>query len=174
MKILETERLILRRFTLDDAGFILELVNEPSWLRFIGDKGVRTIEDARAYLLKGPLEMYERLGFGLYRVERKADGVPIGMCGLLKRASLDDVDIGFAFLPRFWSQGYAYESAAAVMAYGKAALGLGRILAITTPDNRASIKLLEKIGLRLERMKSLAQGEPEVALFGWGERRSYS
>src|SRR3954468_25026348 len=124
LKVLETDRLIVRWLTPEDAEFILRLVNEPSWLRVIGDNGIRTIEGARAYILKGPVEMYSRLGFGLYLVELKEEGVSIGICGLIKRGSLEDVDIGFAFLPKFWGKGYAYESASAVMAYGKRIFGL--------------------------------------------------
>lgn len=123
MNVLETDRLILRWLSPEDAEFILRLLNEPSWLRFIGDKGVRTIEDARAYILKGPIDMYSRLGFGLYLVELKEPAFPIGMCGFIKRDSLEDVDIGFAFLPAYWGKGYAYEAAAAVMAYGEKYLG---------------------------------------------------
>jgi RimJ/RimL family protein N-acetyltransferase len=165
MKVLETERLILRRLRAEDAGFILQLVNEPSWLRYIGDRGVRTLEDARRYILKGPVEMYERLGFGLYLVELKQDAVPIGMCGLLKRDTLKDVDIGFAFFPGFWGKGYAHEAAAAVLQYGRGVLGLKRIVAITSPDNHSSIRLLEKLGLKFEQMLRLTEGEPEVKLF---------
>lgn len=166
MKILETDRLILRRLTLEDAEFVLGLLNEPSWLHFIGDKGVRTLEDARAYILKGPVEMYSRLGFGLYLVELKEEGLSIGMCGLLKRDSLNDVDIGFAFLPAYWGKGYAYEAAAAVMEYSGAVLGLSRVVAITSPDNNRSAKLLEKLGLRFEEMVKLAPEADEVRLFG--------
>src|SRR2546430_1232042 len=133
MRVLETDRLVLRRLAAQDAEFIFELVNDPLWLRFIGDKGVRTLADARDYILRGPVAMYERFGFGLYLTERKEDGVPIGICGLVKRESLADVDIGFAFLPKFHGRGYAHESAAAVMEYGKGALGLKRIVAITSP-----------------------------------------
>lgn len=159
VKVLETERLALRRLTLDDAQFVRELVNEPSWIRFIGDRGVRTPEQARAYLVKGPLAMYERYGFGLWLVEVKATGEAAGLCGLIKRDTLEDVDIGFAFLPRFWSQGYALESARAVLAYGREILELDRIVAITSPDNEASIRLLGRIGLRFERVIEWA-GEP--------------
>ncbi|HKS29828.1 MAG TPA: GNAT family N-acetyltransferase [Pyrinomonadaceae bacterium] len=166
MKVLETDRLILRRLSAEDAGFILRLLNEPSWLRFIGNKGVRTLEDARNYILKGPVEMYDRLGFGLYLVELKEAGLPIGICGLIKRDSLKDVDIGFAFLPEFWGQGYAYESAAAVIEYGRNALGLERIVAITSVDNDSSIKLLEKLGLRFEGLVKLSDDAEEVNLFG--------
>ena len=165
MKVLETDRLNLRWLSTDDAEFILELLNEPSFLRFIGDKGVRTLDDARDYILNGPADMYTRLGFGLYLTELKDGSVPIGICGLLKRDGLEDVDIGFAFLPKFWARGYAYESAAAVMAYGKTVLGLNRIVAITSPDNYASGRLLEKLGLRFERMIHLSNDAPEVRLF---------
>jgi RimJ/RimL family protein N-acetyltransferase len=166
MKVLETERLILRRLSIEDAEFMLGLLNEPSWLRFIGDRGVRTVEDARSYILKGPVDMYDRLGFGLYLTQLK-EGAPIGICGLVKRDFLEDVDIGFALLPAFWSQGYAYEAAAAVMEYGKSVLGLKRIVAITARDNHSSIKLLEKLGLKFEKMiRSTADG-PEIRLFAW-------
>lgn len=165
MKVLETDRLILRRLTVEDSGFILELLNEPSWLRFIGDKGVRTLDDARDYILKSLVAMYERLGFGLYLTELKGEGIPIGICGLIKRDSLEDVDIGFAFLPKFWGKGYAYESASAVMAYGKGSFGLNRIVAITTPDNYDSAKLLEKLGFNFETMVKLSDDSAEVSLF---------
>jgi RimJ/RimL family protein N-acetyltransferase len=168
LKVIETDRLNLRRLSDDDAEFILELLNDPSFLRFIGDKGVRTLDDARDYILNGPVDMYNRLGFGLYLTELKESGVPVGICGLIKRDSLEDVDIGFAFLPRFWAKGYAYESASAVMAYGKTVLGLKRIVAITSPDNYASGRLLEKLGLRFERMIQLSKvlkDAPEVRLY---------
>jgi ribosomal-protein-alanine N-acetyltransferase len=165
LEILETERLILRHLNGEDAGFILELLNEPSFLQYIGDKGVRNEEDAVRYIQTGPIASYERFGFGLYRVELKETGVPIGICGLLKRDTLEDVDLGFAFLPRFWSKGYAVESAAATLAYGRSALGVKRIAAITNPDNAASIRLLEKIGFRFDRMVRMSEGEPELKLF---------
>lgn len=165
MTVLETERLVLRRLSVDDAAFILELLNEPSFLRYIGDKGVRNVREAIRYLETGPLASYDRFGFGLYLVELKDAGVPIGMCGLIKRDSLPDVDIGFAFLPSFWSRGYAFESAVAVMTYGRDVLGLGRIVAITSPDNEASARLLEKVGLRYERLIKLADDQSEVRLF---------
>ena len=167
MKVLETDRLVLRRMSVEDAEFMLGLLNEPSWLRFIGDRGVRTLEDARAYILKGPVDMYDRLGFGLYLTELKGEGVPIGICGLVKRDFLEDVDIGFALLPGFWGQGYAYEAAAAVMEYGKEALGLKRIVAITNPENHSSIRLLEKLGLKFDRMIRATTDGPEIRLFTW-------
>jgi RimJ/RimL family protein N-acetyltransferase len=164
MQVLETDRLIIRRLTLEDAEFIFELVNDPSWLRFIGDRGVRSLEDARNYILKGPVEMYGRLGFGLYLVALKDEGVPIGTCGLIKRDSLKDVDIGFAFLPNFRGRGYAYEAASAVLAYGKNTLGLERIVAIVSPSNDRSIKLLEKLGFQFEQRVQLSERD-EVKLF---------
>lgn len=150
MKVLETDRLILRWLTLDDTAFILELLNEPSWIRFIGDKGVRTLEDAKNYILSGPMKMYSQLGFGLFLVERKEGSTPIGMCGLIKRDSLDNVDIGFAFLSRYQTQGYGFESASAALKYGHEQLDLKRILSITSLDNHASSRLLEKIGMKYE------------------------
>jgi RimJ/RimL family protein N-acetyltransferase len=164
MKVLETQRLILRLLSVNDADFILELLNDPGWLRFIGDKGVRTPEDARAYIRQGPMAMYARYGFGLYLTELK-EGVPIGICGLIKRDGLADVDVGFAFLPAFRAKGYAHESAAAVMAYGRQTLGMGRIVAITSPDNHSSIKLLEKLGMRFEHLMRLPGDTEEVSLF---------
>jgi RimJ/RimL family protein N-acetyltransferase len=166
LTILETERLVIRKLSTDDAEFIVDLLNQPSFLRYIGDKGVRNSEDAVRYIQNGPVASYERFGFGLYLVELKETGVAIGICGLLKRDSLPDVDVGFAFLPAYWSQGYALESAAAVMTYGREVLGLRRIVAITSPDNDPSIRLLEKIGLRFEGMIKLSEDQAEVRLFG--------
>lgn len=163
--ILETDRLVLRQLSPDDAAFIFELLNEPSFIRYIGDKGVRTLDDARNYILNGPVESYRRYGFGLYLVELKAGGTPIGMCGVLKRDTLPDPDIGFAFLPAYWKLGYAFESAAAVMNHAREVLTLQRILAITSPDNEASEKLLGRIGLRFSRLTKLSADASEVKLF---------
>ncbi|MBJ8069940.1 MULTISPECIES: GNAT family N-acetyltransferase [Bacillus] len=165
MIVLETERLTLRWFDIKDAPFILELVNDPAWIQFIGDKGVRNLEDATNYILNGPVDMYNKMGFGLYLVERKEDLTPLGMCGLIKRDSLEDVDIGFAFLEKFRSKGYGYESAAAVIEYGVQKLGMKRIVAITSIDNTVSGKLLEKVGLRFE--KIISDSEEDLKLFGY-------
>ena len=164
MKILETPRLVLRRLHAGDAAFIFELVNDPSWLRYIGDKGVKSVEDARGYIERGPMAMYERLGFGLWVVEVKASGAAAGICGLIKRDTLPDVDIGYAFLPRHRAQGYAFEAAAATLDYARHVLGLARIVAITSPGNERSSRLLEKLGLRLERSLRFS-GDHEVNLF---------
>ena len=165
LEILETERLLLRQLSAEDAEFILALVNEPAFIQNIGDRGVRTLDDARSYILKGPVASYARNGFGLYLVVLKETNESIGMCGLVKRDGLDDVDIGYAFLPKFWSKGYAVESASAVKAYAKDVVGLKRMVAITTPANKASIRVLEKIGLRFEKMIRLSEDDVELKLF---------
>jgi RimJ/RimL family protein N-acetyltransferase len=162
--VIETARLVLRDFTAEDAQFVLRLVNEPSFLRYIGDRGVRSLDDARRYIAEGPVAGYARYGHGLMRVDRKSDGATVGMCGVLKRDSLPDPDIGFSFLPEHWSQGYALEAAQAVMQHARATLGLGRIVAITTSDNEPSMRLLGKLGFRFERMISF--GTEELRLFG--------
>jgi len=165
MTVLETERLFLRRLTMDDAQFILTLVNEPSFLRYIGDKKVRNLEDARQYMLNGPVASYERNGFGLYLLELRDSRTPIGMCGLVKREELPDPDIGFALLPDFWNKGFAFEAAAAVLQDARDRLKLHRLLAITSIDNEASIKLLQRLGFRLERVTRLAEDREPVNLF---------
>ena len=161
---LETDRMRLRRVTAGDSPFIMQLLNDPAWLRFIGDKGIRTDDDARDYIRKGPVAMYERVGFGLYLTEHKDDGEPMGLCGLIKRDALDDVDLGFAFLPRFRVSGYAFEAASAVLAHGKADFGLKRVVAITSPDNARSILLLDRLGFEFEKMVRLADDGEELRL----------
>ena len=165
MFTLETERLTLRELTTDDAEFSLRLLNEPSFLRFIGDKGVRNLQDARQYILNGPIASYNQNGFGLYLVVLKSMNTSIGMCGLIKRETLTDVDIGFAFLPEFWNKGYALESATAVFSYGKDVLKLPRIVAITNKDNVTSGKLLERLGLHFDRLIDLNGDGDETKLF---------
>ena len=166
--VLETQRLTLREMTFDDAPFILELVNEPGWLRFIGDKGVRNLDDARNYIRQGPMASYARHGFGLYVVSVKGDATPIGTCGLLKRDTLPDVDIGYALLERYRGHGYAHEAAAGMIEHARGKLGLTRIMAITNPDNEASGKVLTKIGMRFETMMRLTEKEAPVKLFALG------
>jgi RimJ/RimL family protein N-acetyltransferase len=163
--IIETDRLRLRPLSVDDAEFILRLLNEPSFIQNIGDRGVRNIDDAQAYILKGPIASYERFGFGLWMVETRSGRTPIGICGLLKRDVLPDVDIGYALLPEFWSQGYALESASAVVSYASEKLGLKRVAAVTNSDNESSIRLLEKMGFQYERMVRLSEDAPEIKLF---------
>jgi ribosomal-protein-alanine N-acetyltransferase len=164
MIVIRTERLVLRELDLDDAAFILELLNEPAFLRFIGDKGVRTLEGARDYMRKGPIDSYGRHGFGLYAA-CLLDGTPIGICGLVKRDGLTDADVGFAFLSRHCAKGYAAESASAVLVHARRVLRMPRIVAIAAPENRGSIAVLEKIGLQFEGMIRLEDLGPELKLF---------
>ena len=165
MTILETERLLLRKITVDDAPFMLDLLNQPSFIQFIGDRGVRTLDDARNIITKRYIDAYERLGFGIYLTLLKEGQVPIGICGLVKRDGLDDVDVGYAFLPQYWSKGYASESVSTVLDYARNTLGIQRVLGITTPDNIGSIRVLEKAGLKFERMVKLPGEDMELKLF---------
>jgi ribosomal-protein-alanine N-acetyltransferase len=170
MNVLETRRLVLRTISVDDAPFILELLNDPSFLQYIGDRGVRTLDNAREYICNGPLDSYRRFGFGLYLVQLKEDGAPIGICGLLKRDYLADVDLGFAFLPEYRGKGYGYESGVAVLEFGRDVLGLERIVAIAAPDNEASSRLLEKLGMRFEGIVQLPEDGGDSKLFGPADR----
>nr|WP_315488648.1 GNAT family N-acetyltransferase [uncultured Rhodoferax sp.] len=167
MKTLVTDRLVIRRMTTSaaDARFILELLNDPSWLRFIGDRGVRTETDALQYIAAGPLSMYNRLGYGLCIVESKESRQPLGICGLIKRDYLDYPDIGFAFLPQHWGQGYAWEAASATLHHAIADLGMRRILATTRPDNASSQALLIKLGLQFERAFQHPDGDRDLQLY---------
>jgi RimJ/RimL family protein N-acetyltransferase len=160
--ILETDRLTLREFIPADAPFILELVNSPGWLQFIGDRNIKTTDQAIAYLENGPIKSYAENGFGLAMVEIKDGKIPIGMCGIIKRDNLDNPDIGFAFLPGFTGKGYAFEIANATLAYAAGQLQLPTIYAITVPYNIRSISLLEKIGLKF--IKKIRSPENEELL----------
>ncbi|MEM1181393.1 MAG: GNAT family N-acetyltransferase [Acidobacteriota bacterium] len=165
--IVETERLRLRRITPLDAPFMVDLLNEPAWLRFIGDRGVRNAADARAYLEKSYLAGYARDGFSMFLVERLADGAPLGVCGLMRRDTLDDVDLGFGFKADHRRHGYAHEAALAMLEWGHETLGLRRIIAITDPENVASMALLEKLGFVDEGDLELSGDAVPVRLFGW-------
>ena len=164
MIVLQTERLRLRHMTPDDAEFMLGMLNQPAWHRFIGDRGIRSVEGAREHILNGTMAMVARLGFGFYVVEREADGCPLGVCGLAQRDFLDDVDVGYAFLPQYGGQGYAFEAAQGVLAHARA-LGLKRLVATVVPDNDASIRLLEKLGLRFERTFQAPDSTRALQLF---------
>jgi RimJ/RimL family protein N-acetyltransferase len=165
--ILETERLTLREVTKGDAEFVLELLNQPSFIQFIGDRGVRTVEQASDYIDTRFTTSYRDNGFGLYLMELKAGGEPAGICGFVKRDTLPEPDIGFALLPQFEKQGYALEAAAATMKYGREQLGIDRVLAITTLDNESSGRLLEKIGFLFER--EIEMGDETLKLFAAGQ-----
>ncbi|HEY1012641.1 MAG TPA: GNAT family N-acetyltransferase [Herpetosiphonaceae bacterium] len=162
MAVIETERLALRELTLDDAPFILDLLNDPDFIRHIGDKGVRSLDDARRYLSDGPLASYARFGYGLWLAELRG-GAPIGLCGLVRRDTLPDPDIGYALLPAYRAASYASEAAAAVMAHAFGALGLPRLLAIVSPANAGSSRVLEKIGMR--GAGTIAQGGETLLLY---------
>ena len=163
--MISSHRLFIRPITLDDAPFILTLLNEPSFLRYIGDKQVRTVEDARQYILNGPVASYERYGFGLCLMELREPTTPVGMCGILKREELPDPDIGFALLPDFWGKGLAFEAATAVLSDARERLKIERILAITSLDNDASINLLERLGFKFDGVVTVAAGREQVKLF---------
>ena len=166
MPMLETERLVLRQFTVEDADFIFVLLNEPSWIQNIGDRHIRTLDDARAYIVNGPMKSYEKNGFGLWAIVLKETNEIIGMCGLIRRETLEDVDIGYALLPRFWSNGYAVEAARAAKDYAKDVVGLRRLVAIVDPANEGSIRVIEKIGLRYEKLVRLSADDIDLKLFG--------
>lgn len=167
MTVLTTARLRLREFALADAPFVLALVNEPAWLAGIGDRNVRSLPDAVAYLQNGPLRSYRENGFGLWAIERMSDGELVGMCGLLRRPELPDVDVGYALCERHHGHGYAREAAAAVLAHGRDRLGLRRIVAIVSPGNAASIRVLEDLGMQQEGTVRLRADAAETLLFSW-------
>jgi RimJ/RimL family protein N-acetyltransferase len=163
--MLVSARLLLRQLNSNDAPFVLALLNQPSWLRYIGDKQVRSLQDAETYIQSGPVAMYARHGFGLLLVELKQSGEPIGLCGLLKRESLQHADLGFAFAPEHWGRGYAREAATATLVHAHKTLGIGKVLAVTTSDNAASIGLLATLGFRLEGKVQLEPASAELNLY---------
>lgn len=166
MTLLETERLTLRKMTVDDAAFMLDLLNQPSFIQFIGDRGVRTLDDAHKIIQDRYIAAYERLGFGIYLTLLRETQTPIGICGLVKRDGLDNnVDVGYAFLPQYWLKGYASEAVSAVLAFARNTLGIKRILGITTLDNAGSIRVLEKAGFKFERLIKLPGEDVELRLF---------
>jgi RimJ/RimL family protein N-acetyltransferase len=164
MIILETERLLLRTFTVEDAAFYFDLWKQVSWIEFIGDKKFRSVDDARESLINGPMKMYADKGFSLYLMMLK-DHTPIGMCGLIKRDTLDDIDIGYGLLAAYEGKGYTLEAAKAVMAYAKNELRLKRVVAITVSDNKKSISLLEKINMRYEKMVKAPNDDSQLMLY---------
>jgi len=167
MKTIVTDRLIIRRMTTStvDAQFMLQLLNDASWIRYIGDRGVRTEEDARQYIAAGPMDMYDRLGYGFCIVESRKSMCALGICGLAKRDYLDHPDIGFAFLPQHRGQGYAYEAALATLRYAANDLGMPRLVATTRTDNLSSQALLRKLGLQFERTFQHPDGDRVLQLY---------
>ncbi|AUP79730.1 GNAT family N-acetyltransferase [Flavivirga eckloniae] len=166
MIVAETNRLLVEKFTLKDASFFKELVNTPHWLKYIGDRSIRTTEDAESYIRNTHLKSYEDSGFGFYKLLLKEESnKPIGSCGLVKREGLDDVDIGFAFLPEYEGKGFGYESSVAILKMAKEQFRLKRVVAITLPTNLNSIKLLEKLGFICEKKVKLFEDDEELLLF---------
>lgn len=165
MTVLETDRLLLTRLSYDDCEFVMELVNEPSFKRFIGDKDVHSLADARRYLAEGPIGLYERFGYGMFLVTIRDSAIPAGICGLLMRDGFDDPDLGFAFLKRFRQQGYATESARAVLEHGTGDLGLRRIIAMADPENKPSVHLLQKLGFTYERKVRMPEDDHDIDLY---------
>lgn len=163
---IESRRLALRPLVAADAAFIHALVTDPDWLRYIGDRGVRTIDDARAYIENGPRAMYARCGHGLLAVEPRGGGGPLGICGILRREGLEDPDLGFAFLSAHRGHGYALEAAAATLEWARESGRFGRIVAITSRENAASMRLLAKLGFGDEGTVRLAADAEPVRLFG--------
>ena len=168
---LETERLRMRWLTEADVPLMLGIWNDPTFVRYVGDRGIRTPEEAREELKTGAFHGYNEFGYGPFHVSLRAGGQAIGVCGLYKREQYEDPDIGFAFLPDFCSQGYGWEAARAVRDYARDELGLKRIIAIVSPKNAASIGLLEKLGLRFERQDTYAEDGETVCIYAieWGD-----
>lgn len=163
---LETDRLFLRRITLEDADLMLAIWNDPAFLRNVGDRGIRTIEQAGAAMESGPLRLYADYGYGPYAMVLKSDGTRVGICGLFKRDNLDHPDIGFAVLPEHCARGYAGEAARAVLAHARDDLRLDELAAIVAPGNAPSIALIEKLGLRLRGMITMPGDTTEICLYG--------
>jgi RimJ/RimL family protein N-acetyltransferase len=163
--IFKTKRLLLREASIDDSEFILKLVNEPAWHEFIFNHSIDTIEKASEYIEQRMIAMYQNFGFGLWVVEKRDDAVPIGICGLLKRDSLNCIDLGFAFSAEYWKQGFASEASIAALTYAKSELKIQRIVAITDSLNTRSVKLLERIGFVYESKFSHPGSDEVLSLY---------
>lgn len=166
-EVLQTERLTLRKLNLNDTAFIIELVNSPGWLQYIGYRNIHTTEDANKHLEDGPLKSYEQNGFGLLLIQLKSTGAPIGMCGLLKREALPLPDLGYALLPAYEGKGYITEATSAYLAYVAQQLQIEKLMAITNVDNEKSIRVLEKLHFVFERYMNLSGDDHPVRLFSW-------
>ena len=164
-KLFETERLVLYEMTSDHAGCLYKLMNDSAWLQFIGDSNINSVEAAKDYITFKIRASYEEFGFGFYLTSLKEDDTPIGVCGLVKRPSMEHVDVGFAFMPDYRKKGYGYESASAIIDYAKSELDIDYIVAITDLDNIGSIKLLEKLGLKFEKVMQLDGEGKQCRLF---------
>lgn len=165
MTLIDTDRLSIRYIKVEDFNFIFRLLNDPSWIKYIGDKGIKTEDDAKNYIQTGPLQMYKNFGFGLYLVTLKETAVPIGLCGLIKRPSLENIDLGYAFLPEYTGKGYAFEATKSVLQYGKEQLTIDKIVAITTLDNFSSEKVLLKLGFTFDSLIKEKNEAEQLKLF---------
>lgn len=165
MSVLETNRLGLSQIVAEDASFLVDLLNDPSFIKNIGDRGVRNVMDAEKYIQNGPAASYEKNGFGLYLVRLKNSGDAIGMCGLIKRDYLEEADLGYAYLPAFWRQGYAFEAAESVMEYAAQKFRLKQLAAIVNPENIPSIQLLKKLGFKFEKMIRVPGQDRDIQMF---------
>ena len=164
--MLETDRLTLHEMTLDDAGLMLAVWNDPAFVRYVGDRGIRNLDDAEEAMREGILRLYEEYGYGPYRLALKGSGDAIGICGLFRRDGLDDPDIGYATLPEFCGRGYAFEAACAVIEHTQSVLGFERLIAIISSDNAASIGLIGKLGFEFERMHRMPDADDDVCIYG--------
>ncbi len=167
MIVATTQRLVLRHAEAEDAAFMFRLMNDPGWLANIGDRGIRTEEDARAYLMRYRAG-YEVNGWGMYVVAERVSGTAVGVCGLLKRPWMEDVEIGFALLPEYRGVGYASEAARATCDFGIAEYGLTRIAATVLPTNAISLRVLDKLGLRTVGNVTSPDTGVELLHYGWG------
>jgi RimJ/RimL family protein N-acetyltransferase len=167
MKVIETERMTLRWFDENDAPFVLALLNDPAWIAGIGERNVRTLEDARRFIAERLVAHYWEKGHGFWAMVRRSDGAVVGMSGLVDRESLPEIDVGYALAPAFRGSGYAREAAAATLRYARDVLGKSRVLAIVWPENRASVRVLESLGMVSEGVRLLAGDSRESGLFSW-------
>ena len=165
MIVAETQRLLISKFTIADAPFFLELVNTPHWIKYIGDRNIKTIAQAEQRIINGHIKSYETHGFGFYKLTLKENNKAIGTCGLIKRETLEHVDIGFAFLPDYEGKGFGFESSNALLKLAKDQFKLETILAITLATNKPSINLLEKLGLSFQKMVKPFEDDEELLLF---------
>lgn len=161
--LFETERLAVRLLHSRDTSFLVELLNSPGWLKYIGDRNVKTVQQAMDYLTHGPLKSYQTLGFGLWLVEEKQNGTSLGICGMVQRDYLTHPDLGFAFLPEVQGQGYGYEVAAATIQFVRKSFDTQKLFAITKPNNQSSIRLLTKLGF--QKISTLSVAQEELDLF---------
>ena len=169
MTTLATERLIMDELGMEDAEFLLRSLNDEDFIKHIGDRGVRTLPEAEQYLINRVVPSYEENGFGMYVVRLKTTGEALGMCGLVNRPGLDDIDLGYSFLPGARGRGYAVEAARGILNWAIGDLGMKRLVAIVSPDNGASIALLEKLGMQFETMIQLPDDEEKICLYAWSE-----